>query len=262
MPPEVARIYDTAQGTVVEQSNIKCFILTPEGEVEAVFNAFPGNNVGAFGFDRDKAGRFFAESVRHFSSELEIPEPAAAAKETLALPETLRDGTPADGRLVLHISPQSRPFQYLSSVAEALLLGEELRRALSGTDKEAEKVRTIPATTLSTILKHFYPPAIMQNTGAISAVEGSLSLMPLGTDSEGSRATLTGEVVLTLDDGSDTTFPVTVDAMVTTDPAGGEFKAVRGILEGVCPKVPGRDGRGPGHQLEMRGTFESFREKD
>jgi len=49
-----------------------------------------------------------------------------------------------------------------------------------------------------------------------------------------------------------------VDALVTTDPTSGEFKSLRGILEGTCPKIPGRNGRGPGHQLEMTGTFASF----
>jgi len=112
MPPEVARIHATAAGTIVK-GNIKCFILTPDGEVEAVFNAFPNNNAGAFGFNADEGGRFFARSVRQFSSELKIPERAKDASK-LALPKVLQDGTKADARLMLHISPRSQPMQYRS----------------------------------------------------------------------------------------------------------------------------------------------------
>jgi len=259
MPPEVARIHDTAAGSVVDQSNIKCFILRPDGEVEAFFNAFPNNNVSSFGFDRNKAGQFFAESVRQFSSELTVPEPPAADRcPVLALPKTLPDGTPADARLLLSISPGSQLSQYLSSVAEPFLLGDECKAALGGTTQAESGTRSIKAKDLFSILSHFYPPAIMQNTGAISAVEGSLNLAPLGTNEDGAWASLTGDAILTLDDGMETRFSTKVDALVSTDQASGKFHAIRGILEGVCPKLPGRDGRGPGHQLEMTATFESL----
>jgi hypothetical protein len=256
MPPEVARVHATAAGTRVK-GNIKCFILTPDGEVEAVFNAFPNNDVTSFGFDADEAGRYFAKSIRHFSSELKIPEPAKN-ESRLALPKTLPDGTPADARLVLHISPKSQPSQYRAAVAEPLRLGAEARTALSGGGKPMKESRTVPASAIATVLKLFYPPAIMQKTGEISAVGGILNLTPIGTNTEGTWAKLTGTATLTLDDGVDTKFPVEVDALVITDPASGTFRSVRGILEGVCPKVAFNNGPGRTHQLEMTGTFTSL----
>ncbi|MEQ1859566.1 MAG: hypothetical protein ABMA13_06495 [Chthoniobacteraceae bacterium] len=253
MPPEVAKVHAAAAGTIVK-GNIKCFILTPDGEVEAVFNAFPNNDVSTFGFNSDEAGRFFADSVRHFASELKIPETANDTSR-LALPTTLQDGTPADARLLLHISPRSQPSQYRAAVAEPLRLGPELRAALSAA-KDAS--RTVAASSLAPVLNHFYPPAIMQNTGRISAVSGDLALTPIGANRDGAWAKLTGTATLTLDDGADTKFPVLVDALVVTDAASGAFKSVRGILEGTCPKVPFGNGRGRTHQIEMIGTFASF----
>ena len=256
MPPEVARVHAAAAGTRVK-GNIKCFILTPDGEVEAVFNAFPNNDVTTFGFDADEAGRYFAKSVRHFSSELKIPD-RAKNESRLALPKTLQDGTPADARLVLHVSPKSQPSQYRAAVAEPLRLGTEARSALSSVGKPTKESRTVPASSFASVLKLFYPPAIMQKTGEISAVAGTLRLTPIGTNSAGTWAKLTGTATLALDDGADTRFPVNVDAMVLTAPVGGAFKSVRGILEGVCPKVAFNNGPGRTHQLEMTGTFTSF----
>ncbi len=256
MPPEVARVHATAAGTRVK-GNIKCFILAPDGEVEAVFNAFPNNDVTSFGFDADEAGRYFAKSIRHFSSGLKIPDPAKKDSR-LALPKTLQDGTPADARLVLHVSPKSQPSQYRAAVAEPLRLGIEARSALSGGGKPVKESGTVAASSLATVLKLFYPPAIMQETGEISAVAGTLNLSPIGANSDGAWAKLTGSATLTLDDGADTKFPVEVDALVLTDPASGAFKSVRGILNGVCPKVAGKSGPGRTHQLEMTGTFTSL----
>lgn len=257
MPPAVARIHATAAGTIVEGSNIKCFILTPDGKVEAVFNAFPNNDVSTFDFDADEAGRFFAKSVRHFASELKLPEGVRQSSQ-LALPRTLPDGTPADARLLLHISPKSQLSQYRSAVAEPLLLGAEARAALSTRGQSSAASRTVPASAIGSVLKQFYPPAIMQKTGQISAQTGTLTLTPVGTNREGAWLKLTGIATLTLDDGVDTTFSVAVDAMVVTDAASGTFKSVRGILHGVCPKVPFDNARARTHQLEMTGTFASF----
>ncbi len=256
MPPEVARIHATAAGTQVK-GNIKCFILTPDGEVEAVFNAFPQNDVTTFGFNADEAGRYFAKSVRHFAGELKAPQPPKDAVQ-LSLPKTLRDGTPADARLLIHISPRSQPSQYLSAVAEPLQLGAEARAALSLGKEQRATMRDLPAGALSPVLKLFYPPAIMQNSGQISAVAGTLHLTPLGANSQGAWAKLTGTTTLTLDDGANSKFAVQVDAQVCADPSNGSFKSVRGILTGVCPKVPYANGRGRTHQLEMTGTFASF----
>jgi hypothetical protein len=255
MPPEVARVHATALGTRV-QGNIKCFILTPDGEVEAVFNAFPRNDVTAFGFNADEAGRYFAKSVRHFAGELKAPPPARNPSQ-LSLPKTLQDGTPADARLVLHIAPSQMP-QYLSAVAEPLRLGAEAREALSLGREPGTANRGVPATALSSVLKHFYPPAIMQNSGQITAVAGTLQLASIGANSEGAWAKLTGTATLTLDDGVNSKFAVQVDAQVCADPSSGSFKSVRGILEGVCPKVPYANGRGRTQQLEMTATFASF----
>lgn len=257
MPPEVARIHATAAGTRVSGSNIKCFILTPDGEVEAVFNAFPNNDVSSFGFDPDEAGRYFAKSVRHFARDLTIPAPAADSFE-LALPRTLPDGSPADARLLLHITPRSLIAQYRSAVAEPLLLGEEVRSALGSQGKSASGSRPVAASSLGSVLRQFYPPAIMQQSGKISAVAGTLTLTSLGTNGEGAWSKLTGTASLTLDDGVASKFPVTVDALVLNDPATGACKSVRGILQGVCPKVSPGNGPGRTHQLEMTGTFVSF----
>lgn len=256
MPPEVARVHATAAGTSV-RGNIKCFILTPDGEVEAVFDAFPNNDVRTFGFNADAAGRHFAKNVRHFSSELKIPGRTKDATQ-LSMPKTLQDGTPADTRLLLHISPRSQPSQYRASVAEPLRLGTKARAALSTDGKSKAGPRTVAASSVAAVLKHFYPAAIMQNSGQISAVAGTLTLTPIGANHEGAWAKLTGTATLTLDDGAGTTFPVEMDALVVTDLASGDFKSVRGILEGVCPKVPFNNTRVRTHQLEMTGTFASF----
>jgi hypothetical protein len=253
MPPDVARIHAAAEGTRV-RGNIKCFLLTPEGEVEAVFNAFPNNDVTTFGFNPDEAGRHFARSVRQFSKGMKIPEPSKDTSQ-LSLPRTLPDGSAADARMLLHISPRSQPSQYLAAVAEPLRLGEAARGALVTREGPQTGDATVEARSLSSILTLFYPPAIMQKSGQIKTVSGNLKRSPLGTDDNGAWAKLTGTATLTLDDGADSRFPVQVDALVCTDPSSGTFKSVRGILRGVCPKVPFDNGRGRTHHLEMTATF-------
>ncbi len=167
---------------------------------------------------------------------------SASLKAALHLPDV------ADGvRIYLKVKAGNRrPGNYLVPAVEAVAANSNEKGALAWPSRSTQ----VDAARLSRWLEQVYPPAIMERTGKVTAVSGSLTLSPVASDR---TAILKGEAELTLDDGRDSRYRVAVEAVLTYGTDGDTYRSLRGVCRGTYSR---REGGGT-VSMEMTVAIES-----
>jgi hypothetical protein len=206
IPADVRPLYE-ASGA--RGSNVRCFVLDPEGRLVHSFNGFPGQAGNPTAYSREQYAGYFAEEIARAGTRLSLPKVDPA----LRLPD------PKDGvRLFIRL-PDGRD-SYGYPVVETVENRDEW--AALAYPKQS---REIEAAKLSRWLRFCYPPGVNEQLEPFSIVKGTLTLRPAGRG----EAILSGTVRLALSDPGYDLFEGTLEAVLTYGPA----VALRGVVNGV-----------------------------
>ncbi len=161
------------------------------------------------------------ESVAHETGADRVKLPG----DSLHLPDV------ADGvRIYLKVAAEAKlPGNYRVPIVEAVGVTVEERRVLDYPSGS----RTLDASRLSRWLEQLYPPAIMERSGKITGVGGTLTLTPRDSDPSGRCATLTGEIDLTIDDGRRSRYRGTLEVALLYETKGQSYRSLRGTYRGT-----------------------------
>ena len=190
-------------------SNVRCFVLDPEGKLLHWFNGFPGRASNPMRYSTDEYASYFAEEINRVA----LPIKVKLRDRELKLPD-VKDGVRLFIRLPEHRSSYGAP------VVEAIENKDEW--ATLGYPKTARK---IDAQSLARWLRLCYPAGVNEQLEPYQSIEGTLTLKAVGEK----QAVLSGRVRLGLSDPEDPPFEGTFDALLTYD---RDTPTVRGIVSG------------------------------
>ncbi len=215
--------------------NISCMIFDSGGKFAGAFWPMPdGEPMGSAG-----AVTYVKKRIEELSSGLAKPE---SKKTGLTLPTAEGAGV----RIFLSLKASGRgPGNYKAPTVEAVTTTDVERKALV----HPSAARDVKAEELKRWLGQLYPAAIMDSSGKLPEVSGTLRLAPAGGDGKKRYATLKGEVRFQMDDKAATKYSLALEAVLTYD-SGQDFVSLRAALDGIYPKAD------PHHQkpVEFRMT--------
>jgi len=247
MPEEVQEVWDDADLGRTIKNNIVFFTLDRHGKFVDWFPPFPGKNPGSLGFNPRRQAEYIVEQVEEVKKRLRIRAQGKPRTE-LTLP-VLKKGK--KGVRVLLSLDCPRMSSYKAPVVEVVESSGRERKALS----YPATARTVSASALGRWLEQIYPPAIMIRSGQVKSVSGTLRLVAAGSKDRKRYATLQGDVRMTMDDGQDTAFNGTLEAVITYGATGTALASFRGVYVGIYPK-PDRHRRRP-MEIGLRAVIES-----
>ena len=254
-PEDVGTLYRQAD-LPRDGGPIRLFVLNPEGQLEAAFFPFAGQSPATLGFDQQRMGTFLKQEIRKASAGMDLSKTRVASRQ-LKLPAlaALKAPTvsqmPAGVRILLSLE---HPFSnsYRVPVIETVAVNAAEEKAL----QYPETTRRVPAQSLTRWLEQLYPPGMMERSGRILDVEGSLLFRPAGSDDQARYAILQGTVYFTFDDARKTRYEGTVAVAFRYARNAEKMKSFRGIYRGIFPK---QDKQGKGEaRILMQAVLESL----
>ncbi len=234
------------------QSNVDLAILDSSGKVVHWFDGFSQRNNGR----RDALANFTAREIQRTLPKLnlrDVPERTNGLK--------LPDLNQSRGIRVFVRLMDDRMTAYQAPVVEVVPLDDADWDPLAWPDVE----RQVDAAKLSKWLMQVYPPGVMERTNQqtkqayrIKSVEGSLSLVAAGSDSNQRFARLSGAVKLTDegDDGFAFEGQLAIDLAYSSNEP--EVRSLKGVFEGSYPRFD--PNRNQPRALPLKAFFESLPE--
>lgn len=217
-------------------SNVRCFVLDPEGKLVHAFSGFPANAGNPTAFSTEQYAAYFAGEIERGSARLTLPEVSAA-------PAPLRLPTPQEGvRLFLRLPDRRDSYGY--PVVETVENRDEWK-----TLAYPKTSRKIDASRLSRWLSLYYPPGVNEQLDPFKIVRGTLQLQPAGPR----QAILTGKIRLANTETGHELGEGTLEAVLTY-PGSDMAEApptLRGAINGRFWRWEPRQGRWMDWKLTM-----------
>ncbi|MBQ15925.1 MAG: hypothetical protein CMJ65_02245 [Planctomycetaceae bacterium] len=234
------------------QSNVDLAILTSAGQLVHWFDGFHYRGSGR----RESLAQYTARELQTGTSWLRLVEtpPRLVKKPTLQLPDLIQS---RGVRVIVRLEDDRMP-AYRAPVVEAVPLESADWKPLAWRDQR----HVVDASELQKWLSQVYPPGIMERTNPqtkrvykIRSVAGTLTLTPAGTNATHRYAVASGSIRLT-DEGDDNfRFEGRLDLVLTYNRDAPEVVSLRGVFDGIYPRVERRTGRT--RQLPLQAVFES-----
>lgn len=215
IPADVRPLYE-ASG--YGSSNVRCFVLDPEGKLVHSFNGFPANAGDPTAFSKEQYAAYFAGEIIRGSARL-TPPSVSTTPAALKLPE------PKDG-VRLFIRLPNRPDSYGYPVVETVENREEWQ-----TLAYPKTARDLEASRLSRWLSLCYPPGVNEQLEPFQVVRGTLKLQPAGPR----QAILSGKIRLANTETGYELVEGTLEAVLDypDKPEAETRPQLRGAVEGI-----------------------------
>ena len=204
-----------------EDGNTFVLLLNPEGKFVHGFRAYSTGR---------RNPTYVTDELQKGLSLMKLPPPElkwAESYDELQLPDVRGDERPAGVRLF--IRPVGDKISK-SLIVEAVPMTADQRTGL----RYPKQTLEIDATLLRSWLVQLYPAAIREaeQQKSFKKVEGSLQLKPAGANPKVRYAILSGPLRMTSEAG-DSSVDATLQSVLTYDSESGDFRSLRGFVEGT-----------------------------
>ncbi len=206
IPADLLPLYQASQRG---GSNVRCFILGPDGTLRHSFNGFPGNAGNPLGFSPDAYVEYFTGEIARGVAGLKLPRVVPALK----LPE-VKDGV----RLFIRVPGREGAYGY--PVVETVENQEEWK-----TLAFPESPRKVEASRLSRWLRLCFPPGVNEQLHPFGVVKGTLTLKPAGKQ----QAILSGRIKMAKTENDYDLFEGAFEAVLDY----GTRTTLRGAVDGI-----------------------------
>lgn len=206
IPADLLPLYQASQRG---GSNVRCFILGPDGALRHSFNGFPGNAGNPLGYSTQAYASYFTGEIARGVAGLKLPKVEPALK----LPD-VKDGV----RLFIRVPGREGAYGY--PVVETVENRDEWK-----TLAYPETPRRVEAFRLSRWLRLCFPPGVNEQLHPFGVVKGTLTFQPAGKQ----QAILRGPVKMAKTENDYDLFEGTFEAVLTYGPT----PTLRGAVDGV-----------------------------
>lgn len=211
-------------------SNIVLFVMDSNARVVDAFSPFPQGNIRSLGFNSDRMGTYVRDKIAAVIEGMDLPN-VERSREKVHPPDIDDMGYKEGVRIFLSLESRLMG-HYKMPTVEVVPLTRKERKAL----EYPVKTKTVDAEELRSWLEQIYPPAIMERSGYVKALSGTLKLTPAGSKRDMRYAILRGEVRFHFDDAKGTKYKGELALVLSYPKTSLAFTTMRGIFHGMYPK--------------------------
>ncbi len=202
--------------------NIVLFLLDSNGKVVDSFLPIPNKGGRQVGSQIVRSGSWLRDRIATALEKVDM-DSHASSREKVNLPDVKDVGLEEGVRLTILFDPD-RGINYRMPTVEVVPFLASEKKALAW----SKSGRDVDASKLEGWLEQVFPPGIMNSTGKMKRVAGTLRLTPSGRD----HSVLRGEVSFHYDDQNRTVYQGTLELVVFH----GKTTGVKGVLHAMYPK--------------------------